>query len=116
MPENLVVQYGSFGLLAALVFWTVRWGVPKVLDTHEKTVTNIAANHEKAVNKLVDSFQAETSQCREERIELAKSHQVERTKDQQIREDSIHLIQSVADTLARVECLGHRGNPPTVKA
>ena len=113
--ENWAIQYGSFGLLAALVFWTVRWGIPKVLDVHEKTVTGIASNHEKTVTKLVDSFKAETEQCRGERIELAKSHQQERAKDQQIREESIHLIQSVADALARVECLNGRPTQ-TVKA
>lgn len=111
MPDDLFVRYGAFGLVAALVLWTIKWGIPKVLDTHEKTVTAIAVNHERAVNKLVDSFQSETNQCRSERIELAKSHQQERAKDQQIREESIHLIQSVADTLARVECLGVRQHP-----
>lgn len=115
MPENLIVQYGSFGLLAALVFWTVKWGVPKVLDAHEKTVGAIAECNEKAVGCLVKSFNDETAHCREERIELAKEHRAEREKDQILRAEQSNQIQRVVEVLSRVECIAHIPHTETRK-
>lgn len=69
-PDSFL-QFGSFGLLAVLVWWTLRAGIPAVLKTHQDSI-----------DKLVKTFTKESDECRGERLNLAASHAVEREKDQ----------------------------------
>ena len=68
------LQYGSFGLLAALVVWTLWKGIPNLLSTHKETIQS-----------LVNEFKSESKECRDERIALAASNALEREKDREMR-------------------------------
>lgn len=73
-PDTFL-QYGSFGLLAVLVWWILKVGIPSVLRTHQESI-----------DKLVTTFAKESEECRAERLALAAAHSVEREKDQAERE------------------------------
>lgn len=105
MPESeifkVIIQLGSFGLLAIAVVWMLYYGAPMIRDTvtalgksHEAAVAKIAEEnkraaekhaealeslgdrHEKAVASLVAEqsrlVQQLDANCREERLGLAK--------------------------------------------
>lgn len=71
------LQMGSFGVLVAMLYWGVRYGIPRALDihkemlasanvAHEAAVSKITTAHETTVNRLTDSVAALTSDFRGE--------------------------------------------------
>lgn len=57
LPIDSWVQYGCFGLLAAIVAWALLKGVPATLDSFKE-----------ALKIVTDSFRDEQAHCREERV------------------------------------------------
>ena len=85
------LQYGSFGLLAILVFWCLWKGIPAFLEIHRGVVTDIATKHEKsmstiaeshrlAIDVLVKGFEREADECRKERKEEGEKNRQSRTE------------------------------------
>lgn len=122
MPENVFIQYGCFGLLAALVVWAVWRGIPAMLDRHEKVVTAIAAehktttanmakDHKEAVKALTTEFAEESRQCREERIELSKTVSADRELDRNARHELAEKLNLIVLNM-RVKDLTQNPPPP----
>lgn len=62
MPDNVFIQYGSFGLVVFIVAWFVLRGFPQM-------VAALTASIERVLSKI-DSIEAD---CREERREMLKT-------------------------------------------
>ena len=99
LQVDVLVQYGCFGLLAALVFWSIWKGIPTVLLMHKEVVTGIATAHKEAMDDLVRSFEKEASQCREERLQVARDSASERDKDRALRHDLNNTLTRVVAQL-----------------
>lgn len=97
---NAFLQYGSFGLVAFLVFWAITRFFPHALQMHREVIENIAEQNKAAITALVESFEKETSQCRQERLEAVKLWGEEREKDRASRHDAMNVLQTV---IARLE-------------
>lgn len=120
MPENVFIQYGCFGLLAALVVWAVWKGIPSMLDRHEKVVTAIAAEHKAAAAKMTEDhkeviqtltkeFADESRQCREERIEMSKTVSADRELDRNARHELAEKLNLIA---LNMQVKNLSANPP----
>lgn len=108
MPPDAFIQYGCFGLLAALVVWSIWHGIPAALATHRETMMAIVAEHKAesqevanshaaAVAKIVAAFQSEQTQCREERLATAASAATERELDRKIRHELMNRLQTMLE-------------------
>ena len=84
------VQYGCFGLLSALVVWSLWKGIPGILDIHRQ-----------AIERLTDSFESRDELCRQERIELAAKAAEERERDRESRHELANKFQHMLDTIER---------------
>lgn len=81
---NAVLQYGSFALLALLVGWALKIGIPKALDMHQN-----------AMKEMLATFQNEAKECRDERQEVSKLASEEREKDRKARHDLADKFQEL---------------------
>lgn len=91
------IQYGCFGLLAALVVWSIWKGIPGALTIHRETMFKIAEEHSNAIAKLVESYEKEAEECREERLQNSRDFSVEREKDRQLRAETNTILQRIVD-------------------
>lgn len=96
---DALVQYGCFGLLAALVFWSIWKGIPTVLAMHREVVVGIATSHKEAMTDLVKTFEKESEQCRDERIQVARDSAAEREKDRSLRHELNNTLTRVVAQL-----------------
>jgi hypothetical protein len=101
--ENLVVQYGSFGLVAALLIWSVKWGIPSMISAHREAMADLADSHRQVCEKLVVSFDADVKDCREERRSIQKGAAEEREKDRAAREEMTQAVIRLTTQLSRAE-------------
>lgn len=76
---KLVIQLGSFGLLAIAVIWMLYYGAPMIRDTvkslgesHVKAMEAIAVRLEKIEEQHTHQLQHLDTNCREERLAMAK--------------------------------------------
>jgi ABC-type nickel/cobalt efflux system permease component RcnA len=91
MAIDPYIQYGSFGLIVAMIVWMLTKAFPQAMATHRESLTQISSDHKVAVSKLADEHRAainaicerlteESEQCRQERIATAQSSAAEREK------------------------------------
>lgn len=106
VPVDFWVQYGCFGLLAALVVWSLWKGIPGALATHREavekqciTIEKVVEQHKSTVKDIVISFEKEADQCRTERLEVAKQAAAERDADRKVRQDLTVTIERINDRL-----------------
>lgn len=104
VPVDAWVQYGCFGLLAALVVWSLWKGIPGALQTHKEavekqclTIEKVVMDHKSTVDSLVLSYEKEADQCRQERLEVARQAAVEREADRKTRQELSTAIQKIMD-------------------
>jgi hypothetical protein len=123
MPDNLWIQYGSFGLLALLVVWALLKGIPALMDKHEKVVTFIAAEHKEAMRSVTAThkeamsaamaeFADESRLCREERIEMAKVISADRAADREARHELAEKLNQIALNMRITNLQAQTQTPP----
>lgn len=106
MPDNQWIQYGSFGLIAALVIWSLWKGIPGVLQTHKDTVTQLAtafetrsasieATFKSVTGAMLASAQQEAKACREEREKREAQVAAEREADRLARHNQANATQKL---------------------
>lgn len=66
------LQYGSFGLLAFIVFWAIWKFFPAALEKHERIITKVAEDSKAAFEGVSEAFTIEAKECREERRDTVR--------------------------------------------
>ncbi len=79
----LVEQYGSFGLLAAIMLWGMFKTIPGMMESFKAALAAQVALSEKS-----------EKECREERLALAAAQAAEREKDRLHREKFLVALAS----------------------
>lgn len=114
-------QLGSFGLIAMGFIWFFWKGAPMLLNKHQEIVNTLVASHEKkiasvaenskaaverlagdhkiAVDRLVLTFEKESVECRNERLQASKEaaterkeNAIERDKDREVRHELRNVL------------------------
>lgn len=93
MPNADWVQYGCFGLLSALVVWTVWRGIPTALEIHRRMMVDVATAHQLTVGRLIETFEQHTAECRSDRIERDKAFHAQVEADRKLRHDERNQMQ-----------------------
>lgn len=91
MPTDMIIQYGSFGLVVFVVVFTLVWfvrvGFPRTLDALSSMVDRVLLK--------IDSIEDE---CREERAAILKAFREEREFERQTQKEIANrMTQALAD-------------------
>lgn len=86
------LQYGSFGLLAFIVFWAIWKFLPAMTEKHFQTIDRLATEHSASIKAMLEEFKEESRDCREERIKDREMAAQERIRDQQARHEALNKV------------------------
>lgn len=95
MPDMSWVQYGCFGLLAALVIWALVKGIPSVLETVKEILLALTETFKAAVAEMLKSNKEEAAACRAERAEAEKTRAVREELDRKSRHELTNAVQKL---------------------
>ena len=93
------LQYGSFGVIVLLIIWFIWKGWPMLIDKFETVMNKQAASNTAAITYIIDAFKQESAECREERMDIARSAADEREKDRNSRHELANKFQVMLDHL-----------------
>lgn len=102
VPVDSYVQYGCFGLLAALVVWSLWKGIPAALATHREALISVAKDHKAAMEEVIRSSEAMEDKCREERLAVHKAASEEREKYRQRETELMREFQKALSDIVKV--------------
>lgn len=77
MPDNQVIQFGSFGLVVFVVLWIVLRGFPQAVDVIRFTVTNTLAAAATMVDRALIEIKTMDTNGRTERQEMIRAFREE---------------------------------------
>lgn len=86
------LQYGSFGLLAFIVFWAIWKFLPNATDRHFAAIDRLATEHSTVMKAMLATFEQESNECRNERMKDREAAVAERLRDQQARHEMMNRV------------------------
>lgn len=78
IPVDQVIQYGSFGLVVAMILYDWIYARPSAAKNHREERKEVTDNFTRTITMLVDEAKRESEECRKERIETTKANSIER--------------------------------------
>lgn len=97
MPESeifkVIIQLGSFGLLAVAVVWMLYYGAPMIRDT----VRDLGQSHEKSVNRIADEMKIANEKHSQTVIGIVAEHtKIVAQMDANCRQERIHMAEMLS--------------------